>query len=203
MGGRVDMLQAAQPRIQCREHVLANGRSIRVYDDVFDMVVRESIYEKVVRSSFRIGWTDTNTIEHSSYRYLHASYGPEQLADMGIMFHLCRTPVFQECDGFVLRRAVANLSTPSDVHFPHVHDEERVLLYYVNPEWRANWHGETLFYDESLRNIELASPYVPGRITVFDGRTPHSIRPQSSAAPNFRFTLALFFERQAGDQAAR
>jgi hypothetical protein len=69
------------------------------------------------------------------------------------------------------------------------------VLYYVNLEWQDGWHGETLFYDESLKNIVFASPYIPGRIVVFDGSIPHTIRPQSYIASHYRFTFALIYNK--------
>jgi hypothetical protein len=67
-------------------------------------------------------------------------------------------------------------------------------LYYANLEWEQHWHGETLFYSEDLNEIDLAIRYTPGRIVVFDATIPHSIRPQSNVANNYRFTYAMTFD---------
>jgi hypothetical protein len=103
--------------------------------------------------------------------------------------------VFAELRDLEMASAVINLSTPSGVNFIHAHPEAKVLLYYVNLDWKPEWYGETLFLDEELKRIELALPYTPGRVVVFDGDCPHGIRPQSHAGPAFRFTLALLFKR--------
>ena len=43
-------------------------------------------------------------------------------------------------------------------------------------------------------NIIFTSPYIPGRIILFDGNIPHAIRPQSTNGPKFRISITLFFE---------
>jgi hypothetical protein len=65
----------------------------------------------------------------------------------------------------------------------------------VNQEWRDGWHGETLFFSENLKEIVHAMVYTPGRVVVFDGNIPHAIRPQSIIGPQFRYTLAMVFDK--------
>ena len=79
-------------------------------------------------------------------------------------------------------------------NFIHSHPEKLAILYYVNLDWEDGWHGETLFYNESGKEIVFASPYTPGRVIVFDASIPHTIRPQSVIGPKFRFTLSIFFD---------
>jgi len=65
----------------------------------------------------------------------------------------------------------------------------------VNVDWREEWAGETIFYDES-NEIIFCSPYKPGRMIVFDGTIPHTIRPQSIISPNYRFSLTIRFTKE-------
>ena len=39
-----------------------------------------------------------------------------------------------------------------------------------------------------------AYEFTPGRIIIFNGTVPHSIRPQSFNAPQYRFTVSTFFK---------
>jgi hypothetical protein len=68
-------------------------------------------------------------------------------------------------------------------------------LVYVNLDWQDGWHGETLFYSESQKEIVFASPFTPNRVVVFDAKIPHTIRPQSHIAPFYRFTLTLVLKK--------
>ena len=81
-----------------------------------------------------------------------------------------------------------------DVHYIHHHESDQVALYYVNMDWNDGWYGETIFYDEFDQNkIGFTTPYIPGRIILFDGVIPHAIRPQSVEGPKFRITISLFY----------
>jgi SM-20-related protein len=113
----------------------------------------------------------------------------------GVLGRLATTPVAQEFDGHKLEKCVINLSTASDVNFVHSHPEDKVLLYYLNLEWRDGWHGETLFYDETGKEVVFANAYTPNRLVAFDAKIPHTIRPQSHLAPQYRLTLALIYNK--------
>jgi Rps23 Pro-64 3,4-dihydroxylase Tpa1-like proline 4-hydroxylase len=49
-------------------------------------------------------------------------------------------------------------------------------ILYLNKDWKDEWQGETLFYDN-----EIAYAVLPkfGRLVVFDGEIKHSARPPS------------------------
>jgi Rps23 Pro-64 3,4-dihydroxylase Tpa1-like proline 4-hydroxylase len=113
----------------------------------------------------------------------------------GILQAVVGTPVYDLVGPLRLAKANVNLSTPADTHWAHDHRNQIVLLYYVNKHWKHEWAGETLFYNDDLSEVECASIYKPGRIVVFDGEIPHTIRPQSINAPVYRFTLSLFFDK--------
>lgn len=49
------------------------------------------------------------------------------------------------------------------------------LLYYANPSWDPEWHGETLFYAD--RDVVGAVLPKPGRIVVFDAAIEHAATP--------------------------
>lgn len=170
------------------------GKTIDVYDDCVPLTIRDETFVKVQNSLYKIGWGDGTTEETIKYKYLHSMYGHEEIMDSTIFKSIMASPAGRHVQGLELKKAISNLSTPSDVNFTHAHPEKIVILYYVNLEWRQGWHGETHWYDEGLKNIEFSSPYTPGRIVVFDGSIPHCIRPQSYIASNYRFTLALTFD---------
>ena len=41
--------------------------------------------------------------------------------------------------------------------------------------------------------VHARIPFVPGQVLWLDKNVPHALRPPSSSAPSFRFTLSLFF----------
>ena len=171
------------------------GRKIHIYDDLFSLSFRSAAYQFAENSTFRIGWPDGCINEKMQYRFLHSQYSHEDVYNLGILNEFKNTPIEEEIYGHTLVKTYLNLSTPSDVNFQHSHPENKVVLFYVNLEWQDGWHGETLFYKDNLKEILLATPYTPGRVTVFDGRIPHAIRPQSYLAPFYRYTLAMIYNK--------
>jgi hypothetical protein len=178
-----------------KEYVADRERLIHVYDDVFDLAYKQNIYDFVQKSYFRIGWADGVIAEKNQYQFLHSTYSEEDLNKLGYIQALKDSEVGQELVGHKVSKAVVNLSTPSDANFIHAHPEDKVILYYVNLEWQDGWHGETLFFHESMKDIVFASPYTPGRIIVFNGKIPHTIRPQSTIATHYRYTFALVLNK--------
>jgi hypothetical protein len=178
-----------------KEVTADNDRKIRVYDDVFDFMYRQEIYTFAANSLFRIGWADGAILENQHHRFLHSPYSEEDIQSLNLMPQLLNSKVAQELQGYKLQKAILNLSTASDSNFVHVHPEDKVLLYYVNLEWRDGWHGETLFFNDNAKDIVFASPYMPGRLISFDAKIPHTIRPQSHIAVHYRFTLAMVFNK--------
>lgn len=178
------------------KHVeLDNNRKITVYDNVLDYEYRSVVYNFAQNSLFSIGWADGSIIEQKKHRFLHSVYSKEDVDRLGIYNRLLNTPVGLEFNNYNLSKCILNLSTPADVNFVHSHPEDKIVLFYVNLEWRDGWHGETLFFDESTTEILYASPYTPGRIITFDAKIPHTIRPQSYIASHYRFTLALILNK--------
>ena len=74
------------------------------------------------------------------------------------------------------------------------------MLYYANREWKPEWGGETVFYDEGGKDIIYTSPYVPNRMIFFAGELPHRYNPPSRVAPKFRFSISTFFERTSEEE---
>ena len=173
----------------------SNNKNIYVFDNMFELNDRNQAYGFAKNSYFRLGWKDGISEETVKYEYIHSKYSQEDLEKLRIYHKMMNCEIGEFVKDMTLSKAMLNLSTPSDVNFIHAHPEDIVILYYVNLEWQNGWHGETLFYDETFSNVEFASPYTPGRVVIFDGRIPHTIRPQSHIASNYRFTLALTYKK--------
>jgi hypothetical protein len=147
------------------------------------------------KSNFVIGWADGAIVEKQTNRFLHSVYSEYDVNRLGILQRIAESEAAGELEGYKLEKTILNLSTASDTNYVHTHPEDKVLLYYVNLEWFDGWHGETLFFSEDHKDVVFASPYTPGRLISFDAKIPHTIRPQSHIAAQYRFTLALMFNR--------
>lgn len=172
---------------------MTTGKEIHIYDNLLPLQLRDSIFGFIKNSMFRIGWQDGSHDEAVKHKYLYSTYSDLDTQSCGLLPYLHKTAIAELIKDLKLEKSIVNLSVPTDTHFAHAHPEKLVVLYYANMKWEQHWHGETLFYTESLEDIELAIRYKPGRIVVFDASIPHSIRPQSIAADHYRFTYAMTF----------
>ena len=73
---------------------------------------------------------------------------------------------------------------------PYHVDDQCTVLVYLNAEWRPDWGGETIFYDDQLEAKRIVTPK-PGRIVIFDGRIPHTGRPPTPKYMFNRYILAF------------
>lgn len=177
------------------QHKIVGGRDVDIFDGAVDFSERQKIYSFVRSSLFLIGNEDGDALESSHHRYMCSMYTERDVHNCGILSAISGTPVEKIIAGKPLVRAHINLSNHTDVHWAHDHRDQIGLLYYVNKHWKHEWAGETMFFNDDLSEVEYASVYKPGRIIIFDGEIPHSVRPQSSVAPGYRFTLSLFFAK--------
>ena len=173
-----------------------SGKKIYVFDDVFEHNWRRNSFKYLLKSRYTLGWTDQEDPAHYE-QYLHCPLSDEETDNYGILKNICDPDVVKLIQGKRLDNTVANLSCHSDVYFAHTH-KNTSMLYYANPYWKEEWAGETIFYNENCSEAVFVSVYKPGRVIIFDGSIPHTIRAPSRKAPNFRFTLAMFFNMGEG-----
>jgi hypothetical protein len=188
---------------ESRTHVLSSGKLVHVYDGLIPAQLRADFYEYVTKSAFFIGWGDSDQSKALKHNCLYTYYDGNQTFKAGILPFLQTTEVNEHIKGLDLTKSIVNMSVPTHVHFSHCHPEKVIVLYYVNLEWEQSWHGETLFYSEDLKEIDLAINYTPGRVVVFDASIPHAIRPQSHTADHYRFTYTLAFEEHVDPNKER
>lgn len=180
------------------KQIIVDGRQINVFDDLTTLDFRLFAYKFATNSKFGLGWADS---AYSKYPYMCSSFSEEDVKNLGILEHIKGSKALELVNVNKMTKAILNLSISNEPHWCHTHRDETVLLYYVNPEWREEWGGETLFMDDDVKEIEFASMYTPGRIIVFDGQIPHTIRPPSIVAPTYRFSLSIFFSGSLPEKA--
>jgi len=182
--------------MKCREVDLGNSK-IQIFDNIFTHHERSLFYDFYRKSSYKIGWEDDSVIENQHLKYMHSQVNEAGLESLGFMPGIMRNsftgPLTQSHS---ISRVVTNLSFSNNTYYNHTHEEDKVLLYYGNMSWKTEWAGETLFFNEDGSEIVYATPYVPGRVIMFDGQIPHTIRPQAASAPHFRFTMGMFWQKK-------
>tara|TARA_Y100001938_G_scaffold148156_1_gene231098 strand:+ start:6721 stop:7236 length:516 start_codon:yes stop_codon:yes gene_type:complete len=169
--------------------------NLKVYDDAVTRHERGEILHRALQSQLRLGWRDQH-VNELNYQNLYSDWTLDDLESCGLWKYfqavIDDTPWFTKSQ---FSRSVLNVVRPTDVHLIHTHSSQadKVILYYVNLEWKDGWYGETLFYSDDIKDVAFTSPFVPGRIILFDGQIPHAIRPQSVAGPKYRLSISTFF----------
>ena len=93
--------------------------------------------------------------------------------------------------GHALVRCYANAHTFGVEGYPHIDSRTEgnyTTICYVNPMWRPEWAGETVFFNDVGDIVQAVLPK-PGRVIVFDGRVTHAARALSRICPAMRVTL--------------
>lgn len=167
--------------------------TIDVFDDFIPLHLRSRMsYWLHKDCGYFMGWSD----RHGEENHLHAVLAKENEMSGDIYIEIMKQPpLIDRLSNHIMIRNVVNLSHQSSIHMVHAHsDTHKVILYYAALEWEDHWEGETMFFAED-GEIEFVNKYVPGRVIVFDGQMPHSIRAPSHAGPQFRLTATWFMEK--------
>lgn len=177
---------------------LKNEKTITVVDNLLPRSSVEGLYAAACISNYGLMGSSNLDIQDMQNRKMICNVGEEFLVKNNFF-----TP---EVNSFLLEelkttpfifKAYINLGIHSEC--PKIHTDHfasgsgKTILYYVNYNWNQNWAGETFFYNDDCSEVEFISPFVPGRMLIFDSSIPHSAKQQTFDAPPYRFTLALKF----------
>jgi hypothetical protein len=113
----------------------------------------------------------------------HEAHGP--IRDLWLKL---KAEVLQD---HALVRCYANAHTFGVEGYPHVDSRtpgNYTTICYINPGWKPEWAGETVFFNE-FGDIAQAILPKPARVVTFDGRIRHAARGLSRICPAMRVTL--------------
>ena len=178
-----------------------SNKQIVVIDDCFNFSELAGIHTGACALPFKISNSNASEVQHIVDRRLVSYIDSRALATMGF-FAEEKSSIIKKyvSDDFEIFNSYVNLGIRGDQHETHADyywkDGGKTLLLYVNKEWNRNWGGETVFFDDAGEEIEYITPYIPGRIIIFDSDIPHLAKEQSSLGPSYRFTLAIKFVKK-------
>ena len=173
---------------------------ITIYDNVFDWDLNKSIMLNCTKIPYFIGWQDSFNEDES---FLHSRITKDMWINRtkdrslnDFLDPLITSEPFKDINENKIVQTVVNCDTTYDTHTIHTHNNQDVILYYVNNEWKDGWGGETFFYDKYGKEIIYTSPYTPNRMIKFNGELVHRFNGPSRTGPKFRFSISTFIEKE-------
>lgn len=168
---------------------------IETYDNFLTPPESTNLFNLIMNSNFKIGWDDSDELQHKAFPNLHAEYNLLDIQKTKLL-----EPVLDKLKNKNIGmnnyiKCIVNLTKPMDVNFIHNHDKQIVALHYSNITWNPEWGGETVFYKDNKKDILFSSPYTPNKLIIFDGEIPHTIKAQNILGTSYRFTTSIFFNR--------
>ena len=182
--------------MKIKELKTSSGRSVKYFDDVFDLNTRQYFSTFCQNSCFKLNGTSNSSWE-TTKRFIVSYFTKEDL-DMSRLFNGKQIQdILQKYigDRKAIRQWVLfqDLSTKQYLHYDGDFDLDKPLslLYYVNLHWQSDWGGETIFAADD-GEPEIIVPYKPGRIVIFDSKIPHRATFVSPEAP-WRLSFNMVF----------
>ena len=174
---------------------------ITIYDNVFNWDLNKSIMLNCTKVPYFIGWQDSfNEAESFLHSRITKDMWLNRTKDQSLndfLDPLITSEPFKNINENKIVQTVVNCDTTYDTHTVHTHNNQDVILYYVNNEWKDSWGGETFFYDSNGKEIIYTSPYTPNRMIKFNGELVHRFNGPSRTGPKFRFSISTFIEKEA------
>ena len=168
-----------------------SGREIFICDDVIDPSMVQQIGAEV--SALPYVRTEKS---HADVPGLVAvsDIAPEKIATNSFLRGLRRLveQAFPQ-EQFSDQRAYVNCSIYGDGYYMHrdctVREPHVTALYYANLEWRPDWGGETIYYNDE-EEAEIVVMPRPGRLVIARGAILHRGNVPTRICYEQRYTLA-------------
>ena len=187
------------------QKIHVNGREIDIYDGLFTFEEMIKMFIAVrnfpyTATNFSDGFRSHIYGEKHKLKYVFESR--EETLNFGIVNRL-NSVDSNMARNYIVHRQYVHLGTTGDFDTVHIDDNHlgkpKTALYYPHPDWNIHWGGHTLFFNETLDNIEYAAAYRPGRLVVFDGGIPHCGTPPYSSAQDKRYVVTCKFQYTNGE----
>jgi len=191
---RRDFASAIVSKMNVYHHPRRGNRHIIVIDHAIPLELVASLYESLLRDGFRR--TEFARPDTRQYKHHLVEYNPTELRKYAVTQIV--TALVKLCfpaEPLEMYRVYTNAVLFGDVAFMHRDsdsDDHITALLYPNlePEWRAEMGGETVFYDEDREIIDAVEPR-PGRLCLFTGSILHKGSPPGRLVYESRFTTAF------------
>lgn len=178
-----------------RKDIEVEGKKIFVYDNMFSSQENIDIDYLINMSSFTRTNVDESAynIKKTELKWL-SELDQKSLLSHKVFSKYTKAIDVLQWDKTKIARQYINHASSESVDLIHTdcssdQTDYYTILHYANFKWDNNWHGETLFYNDSSSEVLFASTIKPGRVIVFNSSIQHSATAPSIIAEYPRYTI--------------
>jgi SM-20-related protein len=180
-------------------------QTTQIDDDVVPRDLLAEVRNVIGGLGFRYGWRSNvdlkDSFGHWNFQILQADRNSTEDQSHALALLPAPLTVFAQFwewlraakyPGAALLRCYANQHTYGTGGFPHTDADrpgEFTTVLYVNSEWRREWGGPTLIWDEEGEEIDRAVLPRPGRLLTFLGTRFHMATEPTRICPVARTVL--------------
>jgi SM-20-related protein len=176
----------------------SNCRKAFIIDHVFEKKLLDPLYShfKNLKYDFKDSdRPDTRYVKHLVHNFKSQEWKknnslPNKIATIARDFL-----IKQKIHVGSIQRIYANFNLYGDFQFSHTDGDEWTALFFLNSEWKEDWGGEFILYDETMDGLGYSIQPKPGRLVIFDGMIPHRGGVPSKLCYDPRISLAVKFRR--------
>lgn len=174
-----------------------SGREIKVLDNLFTSKEMSILSEKLAVDYFRR--IEFATMETADRKFFIREFDCKEIekSAWGIKIKFAVGAQFPKAKRLKLFRSYCNLGLYGDTDFPHRDCLENMghitALLYANLNWKREWGGETMFYNDH-GDSEIAITPRPGRVAIFHGAIEHRAGIVSRMCSESRLVWAFKFK---------
>lgn len=181
------------------EDALNELMPVRTYDNLLEADLVHALCEEIKQTGLKYGWNSNSDVEYGHWNTFFAGKSKKN-----------RTPVDDQLTGTVrlvaeeikrlalphgsqIIRCYCNAYTFGTEGYPHTDskiDSDITVVLYLNKEWRPEWAGETVFFDDEDEIINAVLPKF-GRLVVFPSAMLHAARSVSRICSDLRMVFVL------------
>ena len=157
--------------------------------EYIDNFLEEHIAQLIDMQLREVSWKyDYDSVKGGSNKHWHIFLG-HNVGEIGEF-----VPIWNQISNkydYEMERAYLNAHTHGIE--PHIHrdDGDVTFIYYPRMDWKNEWGGGTVIYDNEISNITNHINYKGNRLIKFDAHLPHQAQPVSRECYQLR-TCVVF-----------
>lgn len=185
--------------IEDLERILDQALPIRVYDKIIPEEKVNALHDLIMNGTFKYGWHSNSQVEFGHWNTFFAGKSKKnriavdnllsgEVKDVADFIKSTTMPPESR-----ILRCYSNAYTFGAEGYPHTDshiDSDMTAVLYLNKEWKPEWAGETVFFDEEDEILQAVLPKY-NRLVVFPSAMLHVARSVSRICNHLRVVFVL------------